>query len=72
MGLVFHVPVLGKEWFSVTPATSQKNLDLIFHELGHHKNDDDCTREFADQVTFVAASVSVLMLTQPELFEKYR
>jgi len=70
--LVFHVPILGEEWFSVTPAICQKNLDLIFHELGHHKGDEDCTREFADQVTFVASSVSVTMLTHPELFEKYR
>jgi hypothetical protein len=72
VGLVFHVPVLGKDWFSATPATSQKNLDLIFHELGHHKGDDDCTREFADQVTFVASSVAILMLTEPDLFQKYR
>jgi hypothetical protein len=72
VGLVFHVPVLGREWFSVTPAISQPNLDLIFHELGHHKGDQDCTRAFADQVTFLASSVSVMMLTNPELFVKYR
>ena len=71
VGLTFHVPMLGKDWFSPTPARCRENLDLIFHELGHHKGDQDCTRDHCNQVTFIAASVSVLMLTQPKAFREF-
>jgi hypothetical protein len=70
--LIFHAKILEREWFSEKPVVSRDNLDLIFHELGHHKGDQDCTRDHCDQVTFIAASVSVLLQTKPELFESFR
>jgi hypothetical protein len=70
--LTFHGKILGEQWFSEKPVLCRNNLDLIFHELGHHKGDQDCTREHCDQVTFVAASVSVLLQTKPELFDAFK
>ena len=72
VGLTFHVEILGTKWFSEKPVLSRENLDLIFHELGHHKGDQDCTREHCNQVTYIAASVAVLLQTKHELFEKFR
>lgn len=68
----FHVAQLGRDWFSERPATCRENLDLLFHELGHHTGAEDCTRAFADQVTFVASTVAILMLTEPAAFEEWR
>ena len=70
--LTFHAKILGEKWFSEKPVLSRENLDLIYHELGHHKGDQDCTREHCNQVTRIAASVSVLLQTRPELFESFR
>ena len=70
--LTFHVKILGESWFSESPVLSRENLDLIYHELGHHSGAQDCTRDHCNQVTFVAASVSVLLQTKPELFADFR
>jgi hypothetical protein len=69
--LTFHAKILGEAWFSEKPILSRENLDLIFHELGHHKGDQDCTRDHCNQVTHIAASVAVLLQTKPELFAKF-
>jgi hypothetical protein len=70
--LTFHVKILGEKWFSEKPILSRDNLDLIFHELGHHKGDQDCTRDHCNQVTFIAGSVAVLVQTRPEMFERFK
>jgi len=70
--LTFHVKILGEGWFSEKPVMSRENLDLIFHELGHHKGDQDCTRAHCNEVTSIAASVAVLLQTRPALFESFR
>lgn len=70
--LTFHVRMLGASWFSEKPVLSHENLDLIYHELGHHQGNQDCTREHCNQVTRIAASVSILLQTRPELFDRFR
>jgi hypothetical protein len=72
VSLTFHVKILGEGWFSETPVMSRENLDLVYHELGHHAGAQDCTRDHCNQVTYVAASVSVLLQTNPQLFEKFK
>ncbi|MDZ4842023.1 MAG: hypothetical protein SH859_07770 [Hyphomicrobium aestuarii] len=62
---------IGPNWFSDTPAADMGNLDLLIHELGHHQGDQDCTREFVNHVTKIAAKLAVLMLTTPELFAAF-
>lgn len=71
ISLTVNVARLGVEWFSESPARNRENLDLIFHELGHHNGAMDCTREHCDAVTFIASSVAVLMMTRPTLFTDY-
>jgi hypothetical protein len=70
--LAFNVGVLGPEWFSEQPATSERNIDLLIHELGHHDGALDCTREHASEMTAIAAKLAVLMLTRSSLFDDYR
>lgn len=70
--LAFNVGALGREWFSEQPATSQYNIDLLIHELGHHAGALDCTREHANEMTAIASRLAVLMLTRPALFDDYR
>jgi hypothetical protein len=70
--LAFNVGALGREWFSEEPATSQRNIDLLIHELGHHAGALDCTREHANEMTAIASKLAVLMLTRPALFDDFR
>jgi hypothetical protein len=70
--LTFHVKILGEGWFCEKSVMSLENLDLIFHELGHHKGDQDCTRAHCNEVTHIASSVAVLLQTRPQLFENFR
>jgi hypothetical protein len=70
--LTFHVEILRRHWFSEKPVLCRENLDLIYHELGHHKGDQDCTRDHCNEVTHIAASVSVLLQTKPEVFETFK
>jgi PAS domain S-box-containing protein len=72
VGLTFHVKILGDQWFSERPVLCRENLDLVYHELGHHAGAQDCTRDHCNQVTLIAASVSVMLQTKPELFAKFR
>jgi hypothetical protein len=67
-----NVGQLGPEWFSDQPATCARNIDLIIHELGHHAGAIDCTREHANEMTRIAATLAVLMLTRPALFDDFR
>lgn len=70
--LTLHVKMLGASWFSDRPASSRENVDLLIHELGHHLNDQDCTRAFCNQVTMIAAKLFDLAMRKPELFAEYR
>ena len=70
--LAVNVGALGPAWFSDQPATCARNIDLIIHELGHHAGAMDCTREHANEMTRIAATLAVLMLTRPALFDDYR
>jgi hypothetical protein len=40
--------------------------------LGHHDGALDCTREHANEMTRIAATLAVLMLTRPSLFDEFR
>ena len=53
-------------------ATCARNIDLLIHELGHHAGAMDCTREHANEMTRIAGTLAVLMLTRPALFDDYR
>ena len=70
--LAMNVGVLGPEWFSDQPATCARNIDLLIHELGHHAGALDCTREHANEMTKIAATLAVLLLTRPALFDDFR
>ncbi len=70
--MAVNAGTLGAEWFSDQPATCPRNIDLLIHELGHHAGAMDCTREHADEMTRIAATLAVLMLTRPMLFDDYR
>ena len=70
--LAVNVGALGQAWFSDQPATCARNIDLLIHELGHHAGAIDCTREHANEMTRIAATLAVLMLTRPALFDDYR
>ena len=54
------------------PASTADMLDLLFHEFGHHEGAEDCTREFANQVTMVAAAYAVVVLEKPEVVDNFR
>jgi len=70
--MAVNVGSLGAEWFSDQPATSARTIDLLIHELGHHGGAIDCTREHANEMTRIAGTLAVLMLTRPALFDEYR
>lgn len=70
--MAVNVGGLGVEWFSEHPATCVQNIDLLIHELGHHAGALDCTREHANEMTRIGATLAFLMLTRPSLFERYR
>ena len=70
--MAVNVGALGPEWFSDQPATSVRTIDLLIHELGHHAGAIDCTREHANEITRIAGTLAVLMLTRPALFDDYR
>lgn len=70
--LTMHAKILGAGWFSDRPASDRRNVDLLIHELGHHRNDQDCTRQFCDQVTMIAAKLFDLAMSKPEVFQQYR
>jgi hypothetical protein len=72
IAMAINAGVLRPEWFSDQPATCARNIDLLIHELGHHAGALDCTREHADEITRIAASLAVIMLTRPVLFDDYR
>lgn len=72
INLAVNAGVLRPEWFSDQPATCPRNIDLLIHELGHHAGAIDCTREHANEITKIAASLAVLMLTRPALFNGFR
>jgi hypothetical protein len=72
IALAINVAALGAEWFSDQPSTCARNIDLLIHELGHHAGAMDCTREHANEMTRIAATLAVLMLTRPALFDDYR
>ena len=55
--VTYHVNVLGKKWFDHAPASTSEMLDILFHEFGHNRGDDDCTRAFANEVTKGGGSV---------------
>lgn len=70
--MAVNVGALSPDWFSDHPATCARNIDLVIHELGHHAGAMDCTREHANEMTKIAATLAVLMLTRPALFDDYR
>ncbi len=72
IAMTINAGALGFEWFSEQPATCARNIDLLIHELGHHAGAIDCTREHANEMTKIAATLAVLMLTRPALFEEFR
>ncbi len=74
--LTFHVKQLGVNWFDPTPMgegeRARENVDLIIHELAHHKNDQDCTRAHADQITYISSRLIQLALYKPGVFADFR
>lgn len=70
--VTYHVSVLGENWFDRAPASTPDMLDLLFHEFGHNRGDEDCTRAFANEVTKVSAAYGVAVLKTPEVVADFR
>jgi hypothetical protein len=64
--VTFHVAVLGKRWFKENPHKNENILELIYHELGHHDRDQDCTRAHTTKALMIASKVATLLQDDPD------
>ena len=67
--LDFNVNRLGYKWFDQWRENKAQVLDLLIHELGHHYSSNHLSEEYYSALTKLGGKMSVLALTQPELFE---
>lgn len=63
----FNVARLGRQWFEQEPA-SERVLDIILHELGHHYEADHLSARYHRALTRLSARLARLALAEPNLF----
>ena len=64
--LTFNVKVLGNGFF--TPPVSERTLDLIVHELGHHAG-HHTEKGYHEAITRMAGELTMIALRDPRFFE---
>lgn len=68
--LSFNVGRLGKSWFEGGLRSEQ--VDLVIHEYGHHFEPNHLSKNYNDALTRIGAAVTMLALSEPELFDLRR
>ncbi len=66
-GLLLNMRRLGRKWFR--PGPSDKVLELLIHEFGHHYASDHLSDEYHDALCRLAARVANVACAAPQRFE---
>jgi hypothetical protein len=65
--MTFNVITLGKKFFE--KGVTEKQVDLILHELGHHLSGDHLSKEYNDALTRLGAKLAFFTAANPTFFK---
>lgn len=65
--MTFNVSTLGKKFFE--KGVTEKQVDLILHELGHHLSGDHLSKEYNDALTHLGAKLAFFTAANPTFFK---
>jgi hypothetical protein len=67
--MTFNVSTLGKRFF--TTGVTEKQVDLILHELGHNMASDHLSKNFNDALTYLGAKLAFFISENPTFFKDF-
>ncbi|BCB21934.1 hypothetical protein [Bosea sp. ANAM02] len=65
--LYFCMSALGEEFFE--GPLNRRQLDLLIHEFGHHREANHLSRNFSDALSEIGARTALLAIERPHLFD---
>jgi hypothetical protein len=65
--LYYCVGALGEEFFE--GPLNRRQLDLLIHEFGHHREMNHLSRNFSDALSELGARTALLAIERPHLFD---
>jgi hypothetical protein len=65
--LYFCMSALGEDFFE--GPLNRRQLDLLIHEFGHHREANHLSRNFSDALSELGARVTLLAIERPHLFD---